>query len=279
VKRFFLGGFFCAMSLWAQKMVTVTATPGLMIPVHTAVRHLTVIELESPIEKVAAESDNFEIEWRDNTVFIYPQRAGAATNLFVWTKRGRVVYEVLPPGSDIGQMDVSLDTRLPAPPAPATAPKVSEQIPADMIVRARTVDWAGSHKIPKHKACLLVRDAYREKDRLYLRYELQNNSAESLSLGPPRVTAAPVATLPSPLRVGRVLEIAPDRAAALAGQPGDDLPVLVEESLPGSVAAGKTSVGIVGVRLPIASSGPALLVRLWLPVRNGSPLLAVVVVP
>lgn len=279
MKRLFLISFFCATSLWAQKMVTVTATPGAMIPVHTALRHLTVIELESPIEKVAAESDDFEVEWRDKTVFIYAQRIGPATNLFVWTKQGRVVYELLPPASHVSQMDVSLDTRQPATPAPTLAPHSAEQIPADMIVRARTVDWAGSHKLPKHEVHLLVRDIYREKDRLYLRYQVQNNTSELLTLGSPHVVAAPATALPSSLPAGRVLQIAPARAEALAGQGGEDLPVLAEESLAGSIAPGKTGLGIVGVRLPATSTRSAILVRLWFPVRNASPLLAAVVVP
>jgi hypothetical protein len=86
----------------------VTATPGVMIPVHTAVGHLTVLDLDAPIEKVAAESNAFHVEWRGQTVFVYAGQPGVATNVFVWTKQGRVIYELLPATADIAQMDVSI---------------------------------------------------------------------------------------------------------------------------------------------------------------------------
>lgn len=270
---------FCATSLcWSQKMLTVTATPGGMIPVHTAQGHLTVIELPSRIDKVAAESNTFQVEWQDKTVYVYAQQAGAATDLLVWTKQGKVIYELLPPTSDVSQMDVSVETRLPAP-LPVVAPHPTEQIPADMMVRARTVEWAGSHKKPKHEAALLVRDVYLERDRLYLRYQVQNNTAEALTVHSPRVVTEVAQSLPPSLATSQVLQIAPERAAGLVGHDGEVLAVFAEESVPGPVPAGKTRLGVVGVQLPTAASRHPLLVRLWLPVQNASSLQATVVVP
>ena len=278
MRRIFLV-WLSATCLWAQKMLTVTATPGAMIPVHTVVRHLTVIELESPIEKVAAESEAFQVEWRDKTVFVYAHETGPATNLFVWTKQGKVVYELLPPTTDISQLDISIETRLPAPPTPAVAARPAEQIPADLMLRARAVEWTGSHKVSKHGASLRVRDIYREKDRLYLRYQVDNNSSDSLSFDSPRVAAVPAKTLPASLPAGKVVQIGLDRTAAVSEQGGEVLPALVEADLPRSLNAGQSGVGIVGVRLsPGSASSPALLVRVWLPVRDEAPLLATVVV-
>lgn len=281
MRRLFLSSLVCAASLgWSQKMITVTASPSGMIPVHTALNHLTVIELPSRIEKVAAESNTFQVEWQDKTVYVYAQQTGAATNLLVWTKQGKVIYELLPPTSDVSQMDVSVETRLPAP-LPAVSPRPPvEQIPADMLVRARIVEWAGSHKTPKHAPALLVRDVYREKDRLYLRYQVENNTTESLSIRAPRVVAAIAKTLPPSLASGRPVQIASDRGSGLVEQQSEEvLPLFAEESTPGSLAAGKTSLSVVGVELPAAVSHYALLVRLWVSVQNASSLEATVVVP
>ena len=73
--------------------------------VHTALNHLTVIEVGEPITMAAAGSDAFEIERHANRVFVKPTRAGISTNLFVWTEHGRSVYE-LQPAADVSKMDV-----------------------------------------------------------------------------------------------------------------------------------------------------------------------------
>ena len=73
--------------------------------VHTALNHLTVIEVGEPITMAAAGSDAFEIERHANRVFVKPTRAGVSTNLFVWTEHGRSVYE-LQPAADVSKMDV-----------------------------------------------------------------------------------------------------------------------------------------------------------------------------
>jgi hypothetical protein len=266
------------MSLSAQKMITVTASPGTMIPIHTVLRHLSVIELESHIEKVAAESEAFQIEWRDKTVFVYAHEAGPATNLFVWTKQGKIVYELLPPTTDLSQLDVSIETHLPSPPTPVVAARPAERIPADLMLRARAVEWAGSHKVPKHVASLVVRDVCREEDHLYLRYQVDNNSSDSLSFDAPRITAVPATTLPASLPAGKIVQIGLDRTMALGEQGVETLPVLVEADLPRTLSAGQSGVGIVGVRLsPGSASSTALLIRLWLPVRGEAPLVATVV--
>ena len=274
---------FCAGSLCAQKTATVTATPGIMIPVHTAVGHLTVLDLDAPIEEVAAESNAFHVEWRGRTLFVYAGQPGVATNVFVWTKRGRVIYELLPATADIAQMDVSIETRLPAPPVPAPAaaprPAEAEQIPPDLMVRARTVEWSG-HKPPKNRTALLVRDVYRGKDRLYLRYEVRNHGSGYLHCDAPlRVTATPVTNLPSSVPRGRAVQLVPDSPWAFRGQGGEALPVLAQESDSRSIAPGQTGLAITGVQLPEISARPPLLVQVLLSPRNALPLSATLVVP
>ncbi|MFL6446718.1 MAG: hypothetical protein ACJ746_03395 [Bryobacteraceae bacterium] len=105
-----LTSVFLVSGLQAQRMASLSVTPGVMIPVHTAKTHLTVLDLDSPIEDVAAETKAFDIQWRGHTVFIRPKDTNQSTNLFVWTKEGRAVYELLPPADSIQNMDFSIDT-------------------------------------------------------------------------------------------------------------------------------------------------------------------------
>ena len=87
----------CTLSAYAQQQP--------VTQVHTALNHLTVIEVGEPITMAAAGSDAFEIERHANRVFVKPTRAGVSTNLFVWTEHGRSVYE-LQPAADVSKMDV-----------------------------------------------------------------------------------------------------------------------------------------------------------------------------
>ncbi|HEV2174278.1 MAG TPA: hypothetical protein VGR71_11960, partial [Nitrospira sp.] len=66
--------------LWAQKIETATASRDCVVPIHTALDHLTVIEVGEPVVTVAAGSAAFKVEWRDNKVFIEPTAPGVSTN-------------------------------------------------------------------------------------------------------------------------------------------------------------------------------------------------------
>src|SRR5438094_184348 len=64
----------------------------------TALDHITVLEFDEPVVQAASGSTAFNIEWHDNKLLIKPLKAGAATDLFVWTASRRFAYELDPPG-------------------------------------------------------------------------------------------------------------------------------------------------------------------------------------
>jgi len=257
--------------LQAQRMTSVSVTPGVIIPVHTAKTHLTVLDLDSPIEDVAAENSAFAIEWRGHTVFVLPKDANQSTNLFVWTKDGRAVYELLPPADTIQNMDVSIDTHFP-PHAPAVKPAAApaaDPIPSDLLVRAQPVEW--NPKQSKHGSHLLISDVYRCQDSLFLRYEVQNNGTANLKVDEtPVVTAASV----SHVAANKPVQLAPDKAAAITT--GAPLPLIADRASTSLVAPGQTSRGVIGVHIPPGSS--PLAVRVSMP-STPAPLQALVVVP
>lgn len=266
-----LSGFFCATGLYAQHMTSVLVTPGVIVPVHTARNHLTVLDLDSPIEDLAVENTAFGVQWRGHTVFLFPKDTDQSTNLFVWTKNGRVVYELLPPAATIQTMDVSVDTHFPphAPPVSVKLATATDAIPSDLLVRARMVEIDSKKR--RRQSNLLISDVYRDHDKLFLRYEVRNNGSAPLHVDQcPLVSAATVPHVSS----SNPIQLSPDKAANIST--GAPLPLIADEPLASSIAPGQTSRGVIGVHIPPASS--ALAVRLSVP-SSPSPLLATVVVP
>jgi hypothetical protein len=242
-----------------------------MIPVHTAKTHLTVLDLDTPIEDVAAENSAFDIQWRGHTVFILPKDANQSTNLFVWTKEGRAVYELLPPADSIQNMDVSIDTHFPthAPPVKPAAVATVDPIPSDLLVRAQPVEW--NAKQPKHGSQLLISDVYRCQDSLFLRYEVRNNGTANLKVDEtPVVTAASVSHVPA----NKPVQLTRDKAATIIT--GAPLPLIADRASASLLAPGQTSRGVIGVHIP---PGPTpLAVRVSMP-SSPAPLQALVVIP
>lgn len=267
-----LSGLVFAAGLHAQHITSVSVMPGVIIPVHTARNHLTVLDLDSKIEDLAAENTAFDVQWRGHTVFVLPKDTDQSTNLFVWTKSGRVVYELLPPAATIQTMDVSVDTHFPnrasADSASAKPAAAADVIPSDLLVRARMVEF---DKKTRRQSSLLISDVYRDHDKLFLRYEVRNNGSVPLQVDQRPVVSA--ATIPHVSSLNPI-QLSPDKAAGIST--GAPLPMIADETSASSIAPGQSSRGVVGVHIPPASR--PLAVRLWVPSKTSS-LQALVVVP
>src|ERR1700756_2896293 len=130
--------------LLAQKIEHETGDRTQIIHLKTALNHLTVIELREPVLQVAAGSQSFKVEWRENKVFVQPTEPDASTNLFIWTASQRLNYELEPAGS-VATMDFAVDqkpahnadpvkTANTSSPAPAS-PSITELLLAGKPVR------------------------------------------------------------------------------------------------------------------------------------------------
>ncbi len=270
----FLALLICVLSVSggrAQHMTSASVAAGVLIPVHTAKTHLTVLDLDSPIEDVAAETSAFDIQWRGHTVFVLPKDTNQSTNLFVWTKDGRAVYELLPPADTIQNMDVSIDTHFPSHAAAVIPAAMStvDPIPSDLLVRAQPVEW--NVREFKHGSHLRISDVYRCQDRLFLRYEVRNNGTANLKVDKtPVVTAGSI----SHLSTSTPIQLRPDKAAAITT--GAPLPLIADRASASLLAPGQSSRGVIGVHIPPGSS--PLAVRVSVP-STPAPLQALVVVP
>lgn len=165
----------------AQKLEIQPSDTKKVVRVETAADHLTVIEAAEPVTMVAVGNQGaFTVERRENKVFVKPVEEGATTNLFVWTTAGRFAYELVP-ASSVEQMHFVIDqqparvaAKLPAQ-SDNRAPAERSGLPAEMLTKAEPILLAGKRDT-QGRVEVALRDLYRERSRIYLRYTILNRS-------------------------------------------------------------------------------------------------------
>jgi hypothetical protein len=252
-----------AVPLWAQKIETATPIRDRVVPIHTALDHLTVIEVGEPVVTVAAGSAAFKVEWRDNKVFIEPTEPGVSTNLFIWTASSRLNYELESAG-EVGKMDFAIDYPSPTPPSPAPKmpnssgshvgggdpPTKSSEI--GPMLGGRPVH-SESVKASGHGVDVFLKDLFEQNDTLFIRYEIRNNSNNVYVPGLPRVFALNGVHSSQSL-VGREnSQLSEPEAQRLKANGQSLLPVVDGKSRSAQLAPGEETVGVVEIKLPPAS--------------------------
>lgn len=155
--------------------------------VATALEHLTVLEYDEPVAQAAVGSAAFQVEWRENKVFIKPLKAEASTNLFVWTASAQQFsYEL--GVADVPSMDAIIHiTTFKLAPVPDTSARV-EQSAAIAVTRAllgmEPID-SGGFKTPKHGIGVRIEGVFRDNGALFIRYSLENHTAKAYRVSTP----------------------------------------------------------------------------------------------
>ena len=171
--------------LTAQKLQSQKPDHKSVTRVETIPDHLTVIEFGEPVLMVAVGNQNaYQVERRENKVFLRPVEEGSQTNLFVWTPSGRYVYE-LSPAKAIAESHFAIDQGAaprPAPPPTASNLPAAPSLPEEMLTDAVPVALFGTRE-SIGRAEVTVRDLYQRDGRLYLRYALVNRSAHRYQQG------------------------------------------------------------------------------------------------
>ena len=262
----FLGGLMIlalAVPSWAQKIETATPSRDRVVPIHTALDHLTVIEVGEPVVTVAAGSAAFKVEWRDNKVFIEPTEPGVSTNLFIWTASSRLNYEIESAG-EVGKMDFAIDypRQLPPPPAAKVAnPSLSHVGGGDPLTKSYEIGpmlggrpvHSESVKPSKWRVDVVLKDVFEQKDTLFIRYEIRNNSNSVYVPGIPRVFALNGVHSPRSL-VGREnSQLSETEAQRLKANGQSPLPVVDGKLRSTQLAPGEETVGVVEIKLPPSS--------------------------
>jgi Conjugal transfer protein len=167
-----------AMSGLADDLKSGKPAPSEVIHVATALDHLTVLEFGEPVTMAAAGSSAFQIERHEDKVLVKPLKAGASTDLFVWTASRRFTYELEAPG-EIKNMNFAVDSRISkSKPASDGSPRL-EEIADMMLTRALLgAQPVNSAHIKNEKGHVTIRIEYvfETKNTVYISYSVRNLS-------------------------------------------------------------------------------------------------------
>jgi hypothetical protein len=162
------------------------------IPVATALDHLTVLEFGEPVTMAAAGSPAFQIERHDDKVFIKPLKAGAATDLFVWTASRRFTYELEPPG-EVKNMNFAIDSRIPSPkPVPdsgAHLDEIADIMLSRVFLGSERVD-SSNIRAEKGRVIVRIEHVFQSKNTLYIHYSIRNRCPRHYRVTTPAVAEA-----------------------------------------------------------------------------------------
>ena len=259
-----------AAPTWAQKIETKAPNPNQVIQVHTALNHLTVIEVGEPVVTVATGSDAFKVEWRGNKVFVEPREANASTNLFIWTPSGRLNYE-LDPAGPVGSMDFAIDH-----PTSATVSNAANQKHKGQSSKNVVSDPSGNFsemnsmlegrpvqneqpKPVKDRVNVTINALFEQNSMLYVRYEIRNDSRGAYIPGAPKVMLLSGVRSYESL-VGREnTQLSEREAERLTFRAWTPLRVLRGKSQAAKIVPGEAASGVVEVRLAASPQGPRVL--------------------
>ena len=262
---------------WAQKIETQKPDRDQIVRVQTALNHLTVIEAGEPVTMVAAGSEAFKVEWRENKVFIQPTEPNVATNLFIWTASGRLNYELEPAGP-VERMDFAIDQPRARPAAykPTAATTANEQKAAtEALLGGRPIRMA-SFKEPKNRVIILLKDTFRRENQLFIRYTVRNDSKEAYDPGKPQVFRLEVQQSPRLYRLANY-QLSDAETERLESTEEKPVEVLDAQLRSVRVEPGQETVGVVGVKLPAAKSDAPKVLRLMFPADGNGPIRATLV--
>ena len=246
--------FVCAPAVRAQQKSTMA---DVVIPVATALNHLTVLEFHEPVTMAAAGSSDFQIERQEDKVFIKPTKPGASTDLFVWTASQRFAYELVTT-PEVKNMNVSIDNPLPTaavPPPTAANPQVEEF--ADMMLTRAfmgTVEIAPANPpTTKGRVYVRVQQVFWTGTTLYVHYVVENNSKNAYHLVTPeaREIKGGHADLALPSFAHKQLN--PRLLANLRNESNVPLLVVHGESATDDLAPGESTHGVLAIRQDLDS--------------------------
>ena len=235
-----------------------------VVRLQTVANHLSVIELAEPVTEVAAGSSSYKIEWRGNKVFVQPLEPDAKTNLFIWTASGRLNYElsVVQSVAD-AQFAIDQEPRLkPAMAAPPQQPPTIDtkaieraKLASEMLLASQPVRLSGDLK--RGRVQIVFKDIYRNKERIYVRYAIQNDGRAEYQPGAPGVF---MLRSPRILRSRYALsgsQLAGDRITA----DGQTSIKVVDAEVHSSVVPPKgMAFGLISFDIPsLSGSGPTVL--------------------
>jgi len=163
------------------------STPSDAVLVKTNIDHVSIIEMPEDVDSFICGSEAIQVQSKGSRVVLLPTKAGIETNLIIWTKTMKQVYEVLPAGDPRGEAYI----KTPFPPGVGTKSTEVLQSENDAMVmealnKLRIIDTR-SIKLVGKSVEVLVRQVTETNDSYYVRVALRNGPAQSYSVTDPTV--------------------------------------------------------------------------------------------
>lgn len=255
---------------WGQKVEVEKQERGEIIHVQTALDHLTVLEMNQPVNAVAVGSSSFRVEWRGNKVFIEPTETGVATNLFVWTPSGRFNYELDPAGG-VPKMVFAIDQPAPSPPKIKTArieiDRPADPLPDEVLMDMRPVQLLGRIS-RKNRVFVRITDWFEQNGKILIRYSIRNDTNHVYLPGTPQAVELKDPRYPQSLYTLRDYELAPGESARLRSD-GATLVEVARADTHLEIKPGQVATGIVTIKLPPVRREPTVLELTFLAGSDG----------
>lgn len=242
--------FFVSASAFAQQPIT---------KIHTALNHLTVIEMAEPITSAAAGSDAFDIKRHGNRLFIEPLRPDVSTNLFLWTAHSESVYELEAAG-EVNAMNVLIASKLQPQPALATdrvpgdseIQKIADMVMSKTLLQTQHISQYDTKPV-RGGVSIQIEDVVYAKDSLYIRYQLINDGKTPYRVIDPSVETIRPAQSPISLQTLINAQLSDKVAAKLGVGEISGVSVARSEVVSRDVVPGSAVTGVVAIRV-VASS-------------------------
>src|ERR1700724_2646761 len=127
--------------------------------IHTALNHLTVVELGELVTTIAvANPDAFSVEHHGDKVFLKPAREKESTNLFIWTATRQLSYE-LDPARDVAGMNVDI-----------------HDLPPSQAMLGSKDSARDEPKVARGRVNVELNQVFRAKEATYIRYSIANTT-------------------------------------------------------------------------------------------------------
>ena len=228
--------------------------------IHTALHHLTVIDLGEPIQFIAAaDPESFQIERAGDKVLLQPLKESATTNLILWTASRQISYELDAPG-DVAKMNV-LVRNLPAS-ARATVDAPSAKERHQIAAAATTQAMLGAQDIVAEQpvksstkeVSVSILHVLHTGEGTYLQYQIVNHSPTPFRVTTPSITRLSPSQTPVSLLALRNHELSPQTLSGFKAKPDGTATTVTGESVQTDVLPGASTTGYVLVH---ADSGTA----------------------
>jgi hypothetical protein len=231
--------------------------------IHTALNHLTVIDVGEPIQWIAAaDPDSFQIERDNDKVLLQPLKEGTSTNLILWTASRQISYELDAPG-DLAKMNVLVRNLPQAVHVAADAPTSNERrqiataATTEAILAAKDILPEQPTKKPLAAVSVSVIRVLHTSGGTYLQYVIVNRSNSPFRVTTPSVTHLQPTQTPVSLLALLNRQLTTQTLSSFKARPDGIARDVSGDSQQADVAPGASTMGYVLVHT-VAGSAPEI---------------------